>query len=234
MAASPRVAASASGAPPAWLGALAGRAPDFVEAYERLEVGGATIAMRRLIRTRAGLGTAAGILAQHEAVAEAYAAHLERLPEAAFRAPGGEEQWNAAQALGHAFDARAGLALASALAARGRFPPDAAAVVPGVPGPPDATREALRHRLAASQRLVARSARDVAGHEAEPCPLDHPLVGHLRCGEWLLFAGIHDLMHLAQLARLAGRLRDHGVADHGAEDHGVADHGAEDYGVADR
>ncbi len=205
MAASPSVATSADGAPAAWLAALAGRAPDFVEAYERLEVGGPTLSMRRLIRTRAGVGSAAGILAQHEAVAEAYAAHLERLPEAAFRAPGGEEQWNVAQVLGHAFDARAGLALAAALAARGRFPPDAPAVVPGVPGSPDATREALRRRLAASQRLLARAAREIAGHEAEPCPLDHPLVGHLRCGEWLLFAGIHDLMHLDQLASLAGR-----------------------------
>lgn len=30
----------------------------------------------------------------------------------------------------------------------------------------------------------------------------HPLVGHLRCGEWLLFIGIHDLMHLQQLTQL--------------------------------
>jgi hypothetical protein len=27
-------------------------------------------------------------------------------------------------------------------------------------------------------------------------------VGRLRCGEWLLFAGVHDLMHLEQLHRL--------------------------------
>ena len=35
--------------------------------------------------------------------------------------------------------------------------------------------------------------------------LDHPLVGRLRCGEWLLFAGVHDLMHLEQLHALADR-----------------------------
>ena len=29
--------------------------------------------------------------------------------------------------------------------------------------------------------------------------MDHPLIGHLRCGEWLLFLGIHDCMHLEQL-----------------------------------
>ncbi len=39
----------------------------------------------------------------------------------------------------------------------------------------------------------------IAGHEADPCPMDRPLVGRLRCGEWLLFAGVHDLMHLRQL-----------------------------------
>ena len=46
---------------------------------------------------------------------------------------------------------------------------------------------------------LAASADAIAGHESEPCPLDHPLVGRLRCGEWLLFAGVHDLMHLEQL-----------------------------------
>jgi hypothetical protein len=42
----------------------------------------------------------------------------------------------------------------------------------------------------------------------EPCPLEHPLVGTLRCGEWFLFAGVHDLMHLEQLASLAAALSD--------------------------
>jgi hypothetical protein len=39
----------------------------------------------------------------------------------------------------------------------------------------------------------------------------HPLIGHLRCGEWLLFVGIHDLMHLEQLHRL--RETDNATAD---------------------
>lgn len=39
------------------------------------------------------------------------------------------------------------------------------------------------------------------------------MAGSLRCGEWLLFAGIHDLMHLGQLARLDGRLRGDGEGD---------------------
>jgi hypothetical protein len=49
---------------------------------------------------------------------------------------------------------------------------------------------------------MAESAAAIDGHESEPCPLEHPLVGRLRCGEWLLFAGVHDLMHLEQLHRL--------------------------------
>ena len=72
-------------------------------------------------------------------------------------------------------------------------------MVLGVPGPADADRATLLRKIAQSQRIVERSARTVAGHETEPCPLDHPLVGKLRCGEWLVFAGVHDLMHLDQL-----------------------------------
>jgi hypothetical protein len=34
--------------------------------------------------------------------------------------------------------------------------------------------------------------------------LEHPLIGRLRCGEWLLFAGVHDVIHLEQLHRIAG------------------------------
>ena len=52
---------------------------------------------------------------------------------------------------------------------------------------------------------MERAARAVAGHETEPCPLDHPQVGRLRCGEWLLFAGVHDLLHLEQLHALVVR-----------------------------
>lgn len=68
-----------------------------------------------------------------------------------------------------------------------------------MPGRRGSSRDELRRRLAASQRVVERSARAIEGHEADPCPLEHPLVGRLRCGEWLLFAGVHDLMHLEQL-----------------------------------
>jgi hypothetical protein len=53
--------------------------------------------------------------------------------------------------------------------------------------------------------MIERAVRSIAGREMEPCPLEHPLVGRLRCGEWLLFAGIHDLMHLDQLDGLARR-----------------------------
>jgi hypothetical protein len=78
--------------------------------------------------------------------------------------------------------------------------------VPGIPGPPDATRADLRRRIGRSQGVIDRAARVVAGHETDPCPLEHPWVGRLRCGEWLLFAGVHDLMHLEQLHRLEAEL----------------------------
>jgi hypothetical protein len=185
--------------------ALAAEASDVVEAWRGIDEG-AFIAVRREVRRRAGLGSAPQVAVQLAAVAGALAAVVEALPEAAFGLPGGEADWTVAQALGHTADARTGLALAGSLAATGRFPDDAPAVVPGVPGPADATREQLLRRLASSQRIVERAARSIAGHEADPCPLVHPLVGRLRCGEWLLFSGVHDLMHLDQLERLEAAL----------------------------
>jgi hypothetical protein len=185
---------------------LAGTAPDIVAAWRGLDVG-RPIELRREIRRRAGDGAAGRLAEQLRAVADAVSSVVAGLPEPAFAMPGGEADWNVAQALGHTADARARLALAASLAASGRWPADAPPVVPGVPGDAGADRDRLLHRIATSQRIVERSARAVAGHETEPCPLEHPLVGRLRCGEWLLFAGVHDLMHLEQLEALEGSLR---------------------------
>jgi hypothetical protein len=186
--------------------ALAGPAPDVVLAWRGVDEG-AFISVRREVRRRSGEGSAERVAGQLAAVADAFAAAVAALPDRAFAMPGGEEDWNVAQAIGHACDARAGLATAGALAAGGRWPDDAPTVVPGVPGAADAGRDALLRRIATSQRLVARAARTIAGHETDPCPLEHPLVGRLRCGEWLLFAGVHDLMHLDQLEHLEEQLR---------------------------
>jgi hypothetical protein len=60
----------------------------------------------------------------------------------------------------------------------------------------------LLRLLEKSRGAIAAAAERIAGHETQRCALDHPLVGHLRCGEWLLFIGIHDMMHLEQLHRL--------------------------------
>lgn len=188
-----------------WLDALEPAAPDIVAAYRGIEAG-RFISVRREVRRRGGEGSAERVAAQLAVVADALGAVVAALPDEAFAMPGGEEDWNVAQAIGHDADARAGLVLAASLAASRRWPATAPAVVPGVPGPVDASRRALLGRLAASGRIVARAARSVAGHETDSCPLDHPLVGRLRCGEWLLFAGVHDLMHLEQLHALADRL----------------------------
>lgn len=192
-------------AAPAWLAALEPLAPDVVAVWQAIDDEGPTIrgmAFRREIRRRAGPGSAGTILAQHEAIADALGAVLADMPEPLLRAPGGEGDWNVAQAFAHTTGSRRWLAHAAALAARGEWPAEAPRVVPGVPGPADADVPTLLNLLAKSRRSLATSADAIAGHEAEPCPLDHPLVGRLRCGEWLLFAGVHDLMHLRQLHRL--------------------------------
>jgi hypothetical protein len=177
-----------------------------VGAYRNVEAG-KLITVRREIRRRMAPGSAPFVLPQLEAVADAFVAVIDRLPDAALVSPGGEGDWNVAEAIGHAAHARGGLATAGALAATNRWPPDAPKVVPGIPGPATATRDELRRRINLSQKVIERAARSIEGHETEACPLEHPLVGRLRCGEWLLFAGIHDLMHLEQLHEIEASFR---------------------------
>jgi hypothetical protein len=181
-----------------WLDALEPDAPDLVGAFRNVEAG-KFITVRREIRRRMAPGSAPLVVPQLAAIADALLAMLDRLPEAALTAPGGEGDWNVAEAIGHTAHARGGLATAGALAASDRWPADAPKVVPGIPGSPAASRDDLRRRIVLSQKVIERAARVIEGHETEPCPMEHPLVGRLRCGEWLLFSGIHDLMHLEQL-----------------------------------
>lgn len=189
-----------------WLDDLETAAPDVVACYRALDSDRTDLrAMRRELRRRAGIGSAPAILLQQNAVAEALAATLNAMPDEALRAPGGEEDWNVAQAFAHTTRARRGLPFLAALSARGEWPAEAPPIIPGVPGPADADRQTLLMLLDKSRRSMAESAQALAGHESEPCPLDHPLLGRLRCGEWLLFAGVHDLMHLEQLGALAAR-----------------------------
>jgi hypothetical protein len=143
------------------------------------------------------------LVEQLDALAAALVALVEWLPDAAFAMPGGESDWTVAEAIGHDAAARAGLVMAASLAASGRWPTQAPTVVPSVPGPPGLGRADLVRKVEQSQRIIARVARDIVGHETDSCPLEHPLVGRLRCGEWLLFAGVHDVMHLEQLHRIA-------------------------------
>lgn len=203
--ASPRPWSTSDLAVTDWLDSLERSAPDAVAAFRGIEAG-KFITVRREVRQRADAGSAGRVAAELAAIAGALSAVVETLPGGAFEATGGEGDWNVAEVIGHDADSRAGLSMAGALAATGRFPADAPTVVPGIAGEKGLAREALLRRIAASQRIVERAARSIAGHEEAPCPLEHPLVGRLRCGEWLLFAGVHDLMHLEQLHRIADEL----------------------------
>ncbi|HUQ78257.1 MAG TPA: hypothetical protein VM427_05230 [Patescibacteria group bacterium] len=188
-----------------WVTDLERAAPAAVAAWRSIDEG-QILSVRREVRRRSGHGSTERLLDELESLAAAIVAMIDELPDDAFALPGGEEDWTVAEAIGHDAAARAGLVMAAGLAAAGRWPPDAPRVVPSVPGPTGLGRADLVRKIEQSQRIVARSARQVAGHEEEPCPLDHPLVGRLRCGEWLLFAGVHDVMHLEQLHRIADGL----------------------------
>jgi hypothetical protein len=185
-----------------WVADLERDAPDVVAAWRGIEAG-SFISVRRAVRRRTSAGSAERVLDQLETLAASIVAMIDELPDDAFDLPGGEEDWTVAETIGHDAAARAGLAMAAGLAAAGRWPADAPTVVTGIAGPSGLGRADLVRKIEQSQRIVARAARQIAGHEEDPCPLDHPLVGRLRCGEWLLFAGVHDVMHLEQLHRIA-------------------------------
>ena len=184
---------------PSWLVPLEASAPDVVACWR---VADSLLRVRQELRARGGAGSAQRVLEQQEAIAEAMAAALGALPDSALRMPGGEADWNVAETFAHATAARRWLPRAAALAAAGEWPAEPPVVQPGIPGRADATRDELLALLGKSRRSMAESAARIAGHEADPCPLDHPLIGRLRCGEWLLWAGVHDLMHLEQLDRI--------------------------------
>ena len=195
---------SGDGASARWVSAVEADAPDVVACWRTIGSSFAELkALRRELRSRVAEGDAPRVLAQQEAVGDALEAILRELPENLLRAPGGEEDWNVAQAFAHTTAARRFLATWAALDAGADWPADRPpSVTPSVPGRADATREDLLTLLDKSRRAIRDAAARIEGHEQQRCGLEHPLVGRLRCGEWLLFIGIHDLMHLEQLHRL--------------------------------
>jgi hypothetical protein len=189
---------------PAWIAGLQVRAPDVIACWRVFTWDRSGVDLvRRELEPRVEIGAAPRLLAQQEAIGDALEAVLRSLPERLLRAPGGEEDWNVAQAFAHTTAARRFLGTWAALDVDGAWPEHRApTVVPSIPGPPDASRERLLVLLDKSRRAIREAAARIEGHETRPCRLEHPLVGHLRCGDWLLFLGIHDLMHLEQLHRL--------------------------------
>lgn len=191
---------------PGWAAKLEPRAPDVIACWVALDddVGGLR-ALRRELRRRVDAGDAQRILAQQEHIGDALEAVLRAMPEPLLRAPGGEEDWNVAQAFAHTTAARRFLATWAALDVGGTWPEtDAPVVTPSLPGPADASRERLLELLDRSRAGLRRAAARIEGHEQQRCGLQHPLIGRLRCGEWLLWIGVHDCMHLEQLHRLLG------------------------------
>ncbi|HUG95487.1 MAG TPA: DinB family protein [Pleomorphomonadaceae bacterium] len=198
-----------SAPPRAWVDELEFGAPDVVAVWRLIDPADFSkdySATRAELSQRAGAGSAPRVLAEQEAIADALEAILAEMPDELLRAPGGEADWNVAQAFAHTTGSRRYLAAAAAMAARGEWPDPPPVVTPGIPGPADADRETLLILLGKSRRSMTLSTTAISGHETDPCPLDHPLIGtRLLCGEWLLFCGVHDLMHLEQLHGLLDR-----------------------------
>jgi hypothetical protein len=189
---------------PTWLTFLEADAPDVIACWRALDSSFTGLkALRRELRQRVHTGDAPRILAQQEAVGRELERMLRSMPEELLRAPGGEGDWNVAQAFAHTTAARRFLGTWAALDAGGAWPEENGPVVtPSIPGRADATREELLVLLKKSSRAIRKAAERIHGHERQRCGMPHPLVGRLHCGEWLLFVGIHDCMHLEQMDEL--------------------------------
>jgi hypothetical protein len=186
---------------PAWLSALEADAPDVIACWRVFDWDFDGLKrLRRELRARVGEKDASRMLAQQEVIGDALESVLRSLPERLLRAPGGEGDWNVAEAFAHTTAARRFLAAWAALDSEGSWPEHRPPVVtPSVPGRADATLDELLTLLDKSRRSVREAAARIEGSETRRCRVEHPLVGRLRCGEWLLFIGIHDVMHLEQL-----------------------------------
>jgi Mycothiol maleylpyruvate isomerase N-terminal domain len=159
-----------------WVVELEKRATDVVAVWLVADQSGR--AFHREILRRSGPGTAAGILVQQEAVADALATALAATTEEQLREPGGEEDWNVAQAFAHTTAGRRFLATWAALDVDRPWPSHRPpTVTPSVPGRADATREELLVLLDKSRRALREAASRIEDHETQPCGMEHPLVG---------------------------------------------------------
>jgi hypothetical protein len=193
-----------SGSEAAWIAGLTAEAPDVVSCWKAFGWDAEGLArLREELHRRVHPGDAPRLLTQQERIGDELERVLRSLPDRLLRMPGGEEDWNVAQTFAHATAARRFLPTWASLDAAGRWPEHRPPVVtPSVPGRPDATRDELLGLLEKSRRALLAAAAAIEGHEVNRCRMEHRLIGELRCGDWLLFAGIHDLDHLEQLHRL--------------------------------
>ena len=185
---------------PDWVAELEVAAPDVIAVWRLIDID--NDAARDELEARSSRLGAAAILAQQEVVAEALEDVLGRHARGDAPCPrrrGGLERLPGVRAHHRR------PALPPRRGSDGRLGPLAgrrsAAGDPRRPrAPPTSTATMLMTYLAKSRRSQALAASAISGHEADPCPMDHPLIGHrLSCGAWLLFAGVHDAMHLEQL-----------------------------------
>src|SRR4051812_308166 len=177
---------------------------------ERTETRAEEVArVRSYLVSQAAKGTPAQLVETLREAHRQFLAALDAVPEAAFRATPGADEWSAADVTEHvrqiaALEERSIVGVL----ARGERPAPIADRLTVAPS--EATRAALLADIAAMRDRLCTAVLAASPEAQLDITWSHSEFGALNWREWLLFARVHTLDHARQLQAIAAALAERG------------------------